>query len=103
MSELGKLYVLLLQSGLAALRNAAQIGDLEHCRFESEHLHEVPSLIEESNINPHQFYANKTRQRYVEWAEMTDRPAVKELMEFFYRPVWNQIDQILQKQSMQKP
>ena len=68
MSELGRLYVLLLQSGLAAIRNAALIGDLEHCRFESEHLHEIPSLINEPNINPYFFYANVIRQRYSEWA-----------------------------------
>lgn len=95
MSELDKLYIQLLQSGFAALRNAAQNGDLEHCRMESEHLHEIPSLIGESNINCHLFYINQTRRRYLEWASNTHRASVRELLDFFYSATWSQMDILL--------
>ena len=99
MSELDEQYLLLLQCGLPALRNAALAGDLEHCRIESEHLHEIPSLTGESNLQRHLFYMNTSRRVYLKWAATMDRENVSALIEHFYTPAWNRMAQILETQN----
>ena len=56
MQELDKLYLAILQSGLAAIRNASHKGGVDYIREEAEHLHEIPSLIGENNIQRHLYY-----------------------------------------------
>lgn len=95
MNELDKVYLLLLYSGLVAIRNAAERGDLEHCRIESEHLHEIPSLIGELNMYRHMCYATQARVSYLRWAAQTDRESVRELVTYFYAGPWKQLDTVL--------
>jgi hypothetical protein len=66
MSELlQKSYASILTLGLIALRNAAFNNDIDRCKIESEHLHNVPSLLNESNINRHLYYFNQERVNYI--------------------------------------
>jgi hypothetical protein len=95
MSELDGLYILILQSGLAAIRNAARNGDLEYCAIESEHLHEIPSLIGEPNILRHRYYATQARPVYLEWAMQNNRENVRVLVDYFYSKPWKRMDVIL--------
>lgn len=95
MSELDKLYIAILQSGLAAIRNAAIQGDLEYCKVESEHLHELPSLIGESNMNCHMFYVTNTRKVYMAWASTCGREAVRDMLQYFYSAPWKKMDELL--------
>lgn len=94
MSELDPLYIQILGYGLIALRNSARYGDLEHCRIESEHLHEIPSYIGCENVNAHLFYARVFRRVYLEWASNNPRDNVRQLLEFYASP-WAEMDRIL--------
>jgi hypothetical protein len=100
MTDLDKAYLSLLESGLAAIRNGARNGDMDYCHMEAEHLHEIPSLIGETNVQRHVCYVTQARAAYLEWAATTDRPVVQELVQYFYAGPWKQIDQILGDQQV---
>jgi hypothetical protein len=67
MTELDGVYLRLLEHGLVAIRNASRRGDLEFCKAASEFLHNVPSLIGETNVFRHHYQATATRQAFVDW------------------------------------
>ena len=68
-SEADCIYLGILTSGLLALRTAAENGDIEACRQESDHLHNIPSLIGEANLERHRYYLSTERVRYLEWVQ----------------------------------
>lgn len=72
MEELNHIYKTVLTLGLLEIRNAALSGDATRCHFEAEHLHNLPSLIGEENIERHLYYLNKERVRYVEACQAHD-------------------------------
>ena len=72
MEKLDHIYKNILTLGLLEIRNAAQAGDAQRCHFESEHLHNLPSLIGEENIERHFYYFNRERMRYVEACQAHD-------------------------------
>jgi hypothetical protein len=64
-------YLDLLHHGLVRLRNlshADRMGNRTHadrmdlCRVEAEHLHEMPTLVGETNERRHVYYLNGTRR-----------------------------------------
>ncbi len=71
--SLERAYASILTIGLLALRNAAFNNDIERCKLESEHLHNVPSLIKETNVNRHLYYFNHERVCYIESAKAHDK------------------------------
>jgi hypothetical protein len=81
-------YLEILQSGLAAIRNSATAGDIEHCRAEAEHLHEIPGLVGERRVERHRCYISQHRAAYLEWANKSNRRVVDELIHFFYARAW---------------
>jgi hypothetical protein len=101
MSELDGLYLHLLQHGLVLLRNASRRGDLEFCKAASEYLHNVPSLIGETNVNRHIYQASATRQSFVDWINASGGANVRELTEICFAAAWKQIDRILGIDSVQ--
>jgi hypothetical protein len=66
MTERDAIYVEILRFGLIGLRNSAQSGQIDYCAVESEHLHNIPSLIGETNELRHQFYYEQERTLYLE-------------------------------------
>jgi hypothetical protein len=95
MNELDQLYIAVMYRGLISLRNASSVGDLELCTAESEYLHEIPSLIGETNIYRHIYQATKARSAFLEWAEQHGRNDVLEFMNAWFASEWKQIDRIL--------
>jgi hypothetical protein len=95
MSELDSLYVSLLRDGLISVRNAARSGDYEWCKAESEYLHEIPSLIGDSNLTRHIYQATGARKLYLKWVADNNRHDVKKYVDMFYAPVWIQMDKLL--------
>ena len=93
--ELGELYRKLLHWGLIEIRNAADAGDVERCRVEAEHLHNLPSLIGETNAHRHACYIAQSRTAYLEWLLAADRPEVQAFVGRAYLPLWKQIEQIV--------
>ena len=61
-----KAYLILLHCGLVMLRNIAHSGQIDLCRIEAEHLHEIPTLVGEINEGPHEYYLRGTRGLYLQ-------------------------------------
>lgn len=99
MNELDVLYLRILHHGLRILRDSASVGDLERLAVESEHLHNLPSLIGESNIHRHLYYANRERVAYLQWVNSCHRAEVVEFVESFYVPSWNELALLLAARS----
>lgn len=59
-------YLDLLHEGLVAIRNLAYAGQTELCRIEADHLHNISTLLEETNEHRHVFYIAQERSLYLE-------------------------------------
>lgn len=59
-------YLHLLKWGLIFLRDAAFDGNLQLCRIESDHLHNMPDLSHEINELRHVYYLEGERAVYLE-------------------------------------
>jgi hypothetical protein len=55
-NRLNVLYSGLLGYGLAGLREAVDSSDLDWARAEIELLHNVPSLLDETNVERHRYF-----------------------------------------------
>ena len=60
-------YKHILAMGLLALRDRApRFNSSRLIEIEAEHLHNIPSLIDEGNLQRHLYYFNKERPSYIE-------------------------------------
>ena len=71
MTERGAIYVQILHHGLLRIRDSAALGHLQYCAVESEHLHNIPSLIAETNEKRHLYYFCQERTHYLEHVDQT--------------------------------
>jgi hypothetical protein len=95
MESLDALYWRILQSGLISIRDAAGEGDLARCRAEAEHIHNIPSLISEENVNRHIYYAMQEREAYIEWVLSTGRKDLCERALLVFAGEWEAMDSVL--------
>ena len=56
-------YLDLLAHGLVRLRDSAYAGNIGLCRIESDHLHNIPTLLYENNERRHEYYIRGERGR----------------------------------------
>ena len=66
MGERDQVYLQILSFGLLCLREAAIVGNLKQVAVEADHLHNLPSLIGESNVLRHAHYLDHERMLYPE-------------------------------------
>jgi hypothetical protein len=59
-------YATLLHHGLIAIRSFAWDGRVKLCEIEADHLHNIPSLLEESNEARHRYYLEAERTSYLD-------------------------------------
>ena len=59
-------YLDLLHRGLVQLRNFAHSGNVELSRIEADHLHNIPSLLNEDNEHRHEYYIRGERGLYLQ-------------------------------------
>lgn len=95
MSELDQLYISVLYHGLISIRNASSKGDLDLCKAESEYLHEIPSLIGETNLRRHIYQATKVRPAFLKWAKDNGGEDVLRFVKTWFAAEWKRIDSIL--------
>ena len=95
MESLDVLYLRLLTHGLIAIRNAAETGDVARCRAEAEHVHNIPSLIGETNMDRHIHYATQERTAYIEWVLSSGCEELREHACFLVGLAWSEMDMIL--------
>ena len=63
MSPRQRAYLDLLHRGLVLLRNS---DDLAMCRIESDHLHNIPTLLYEANESRHEYYLHGERSLFLQ-------------------------------------
>ena len=95
MNELDQIYLKILYYGLVAIRNATGLGDLEWCRAEAQHIHELPTLIGEANMQRHLDYYCRIKTNYIEWIKTANREDVKEFPCRAYLPLWSRMHELL--------
>ena len=92
MESIDDSYKSILSLGLVSLREAASLGDSKRCRYEAEHLHNIPSLIGEMNPERHLYYFNQERVQFVDecraHASATDNPDLLKNLAL-YVPRWD--------------
>ena len=59
-------YLDLLHRGLVLLRNYADSGNIELCRIEADHLHNIPTLLHEETEHRHEYYIRGERGLYLQ-------------------------------------
>lgn len=87
-------YLELLTHGLPAVRNLAQSEELDLCQIEADHLHNIPSLINEENELRHQYYIEKERELYLERLRQLGETAYLETMLIWYSRAWKALASI---------
>ncbi len=95
MNDLDALYARLLTSGFIVLRQAVQSGNAEWIQAELEMLHNVPSLLGESNVERHRYYWLQERTHYIEWATATGRNEAKSRRMTYYEPIWAEMEPVM--------
>jgi hypothetical protein len=62
-------YAEILRWGLLAIREAAYAGKMKVCEVEADHIHNLPSLLDEPNEARHQCYIGQERSYYLDCLE----------------------------------
>jgi hypothetical protein len=96
MDRLTALYSDFLSLGLVVLRQAIQSKDFEWAEAEVELLHNVPSLINESNMERHRYFWFVERERYLEWVIAPGHETAMSRMKTFYEPLWQEMEPLLE-------
>jgi len=103
MSRLSELYAELLSVGFLVLRQAVDAHDNGWIRAEVEMLHNVPSLMDEENVERHRYSWLSERPAYIEWASAPGRETAKSRMRTFYEPVWSEMEPLLDELFRAQP
>lgn len=91
MRPIDQCYCDLLSNGFIVLRQASDAEDTEWVKAEIEMLHNLPSLIGETNPARHEYYWEQERAAYIDWVSQPGREVQKSRMETFYLPVWQNL------------
>ena len=93
--ELDRLYCQLLTVGFVILRQASEAGDLEWVASELEFLHNVPSLIAETNVARHEYFWMQERTRYIECVATSGREMQRSSMRTYYEPILREMEPLI--------
>jgi hypothetical protein len=89
-------YLQLLHLGFIVLRQAIDAKDWEWADKEREFLHNIPSLINESNIKRHECFWVHERAMYMEWVlQRGGEP--KSRMLTYYEPTLREMEPVMQE------
>jgi hypothetical protein len=95
MDRLATLYGKLLGFGFISIREAIHSQDDEWANAEVELLHNVPSLLEESNVERHRYFWFTEREHYLDWLRTSGRERPQSRMKIYYEPIWQEMEPIL--------
>jgi hypothetical protein len=95
LKELDEIYLQILTYGLIAIRNAAAAGDSARLYVEADHLHNLPSLVGEPNIQRHLYYATAERAAYLDRLKVDIGPNHSDITMRPYESLWARLDSIL--------
>jgi hypothetical protein len=78
----------LLHRGLVLLRNSAHLGQTALCRIEADHLHNIPTLLGETNEHRHVYYIKQERGLYLERLRELEATEYLEQVGIWYSEPW---------------
>jgi hypothetical protein len=78
--------------GFIVLRQAIDSGDRTWLNAELELLHNIPSLIDEPNLERHRYFWNTERPYYLESLKSSGNVEAESRMRTFYAPVWKEME-----------
>lgn len=102
MESLDQIYLEILEAGILAVRNAAGDGELSYCRAEAEHIHNIPTLIGEDNIERHNYYYNAERVDYLNWLNSKGSEEAKQWILERYLSAWEKMGKILEDENKRR-
>jgi len=100
MDDLDRLYVRLLQVGLLVLDQALEAGDTEWARIEIQHLHNVPSLVDEESAERHSYFWNDERAQYLDWLNTQGSELARSRMRTYYEPIWDEMEPLIAERTL---
>ncbi|MDB5387522.1 MAG: hypothetical protein JWM11_3168 [Planctomycetaceae bacterium] len=92
MTERDQIYLKILHFGLVQIRAVARGGNARYCTIEAEHLHNIPTLIGESNEHRHTYYLDIERTWYLEHVDQTVEDIDFTLRR--YTELWRQLEKL---------
>jgi hypothetical protein len=92
MDERDILYARFLQVGFIVLNQAVDSGDQDWIRAEIELLHNVPGLLQESNLERHHYFWNQERTHYIDWVQAHGSEEARSRMRTYYAPIWDELE-----------
>jgi hypothetical protein len=95
MDELDRLYARLLQVGLLVLDQAVEAGDMDWVRAEVNHLHNLPSLLGEENVDRHAYYWHEERPHYAQWIAAHGSELARSRMRTYYELLWDEMEPLI--------
>jgi hypothetical protein len=95
MADLDRLYARFLQVGFVVLRQAIESAKQDWIDAELELLHNVPSLIGESNPERHRYFWFQERAHHMEWVSAPGREEAKSRMLTYYKPIWEELEPLV--------
>lgn len=95
MTELDSFYIQILKVGLIILRQAYNSGSNEWTNAEFELLHNIPTLIGETNKARHRYFWEKERVHYINWVNEKGSQEAKSRMSIYYSPIWKEMEPLV--------
>jgi hypothetical protein len=95
MRQLDLLYAEFLKAGFVVLRMALNSKDWEWVEAEYEVLHNVPSLIGETNIERHKYFWLGERTLHMSWASKPEREEAQSRLLAYYKPIWDKMEPLI--------
>jgi hypothetical protein len=95
MDPLDHLYARMLQLGFVVLRQAIESGHEDWIQAEIELLHNVPSLLGETNSERHRYFWEHERDRYLLWLSQHGSEDANSRMKTCYEPLWDEMEPLI--------
>jgi hypothetical protein len=77
------------------LDQALEAGDTDWARAEIQHLHNVPSLVGEENVERHLYFWNDERAQYRDWISERGSEQARSRMQTYYEPIWDEMQLLI--------
>lgn len=95
MGELDLLYARFLQVGFIVMRQAVESAKRDWIDAELELLHNIPSLVGETNVERHRYFWLQERTHYIKWVLEPGREEAKSRMLTYYQPIWDEMEPLV--------
>jgi hypothetical protein len=64
-------------------------------------LHNIPSLIGESNVERHKYFWFQERTHHVQWVSAPGREKARSRMLTYYKPLWDEMEPLVTRLTAQ--